>query len=131
MSSINLIMHTTSKVVAEQVLQSTACLGRKDRNLRVRIQLICSCREEQLAAEIHKTSTTTATRLIDTKKFVASDFLPWTHSSFLIWKWSFLIAMRAVSKPPYEGFKKLEDNISENHECPMKIWSSQIRPTNY
>ena len=37
------------KVVAEQVLQSTECLGRKDRNLAVLIQLTCSCQEEQLA----------------------------------------------------------------------------------
>ena len=37
------------KKVAEQVLQSTECLGRKDRNLPVLIQLTCSCQEEQVA----------------------------------------------------------------------------------
>ena len=38
------------RVVAEQVLQSTECPGRKDLNLQVLIQLICSCQEERLAA---------------------------------------------------------------------------------
>ena len=36
-------------MVAEQELQSTECLGRKDRILAELIQLTCSCREEQLA----------------------------------------------------------------------------------
>ena len=31
-------------------------------------------------------------------------------ASFLSWKWSFLIAVRAISKPLYEGFKKIDDN---------------------
>ena len=42
------------KVVAEQELQSTECLERKDRILRELIQLICSCQEVQRAAELHK-----------------------------------------------------------------------------
>ena len=42
------------KVVAEQELQSTECLERKDRILRELIQLICSFREVQRAAELHK-----------------------------------------------------------------------------
>ena len=42
------------KVVAEQDLQSTEYLGRKDRVLAELIQLICSCREVQREAELHK-----------------------------------------------------------------------------
>ena len=38
------------KVVAEQELQSTECLGRKDSILAELIQLTCSCQGEQLAA---------------------------------------------------------------------------------
>ena len=41
-------------VVAEQELQSTECLERKDRILRELIQLFCSCQEVQRAAELHK-----------------------------------------------------------------------------
>ena len=33
---------------------------------------------------------------------------------FLGWKWSFLIAVRAISKPLYEGLKKNEDNINQD-----------------
>ena len=35
-------------------------------------------------------------------------------ASFLGWKWSFLIAVRAISKPLYEGFKKIEDNMDQD-----------------
>ena len=31
-----------------------------------------------------------------------------------VWKWSFLIAVRAISKPLYEGLKKIEDNINQD-----------------
>ena len=34
-------------------------------------------------------------------------------ASFLGWKWSFLMTVRAISKPLYEGFEKIEDNIKE------------------
>ena len=34
-------------------------------------------------------------------------------ASFLSWKWSFLIAVRAISKPLHEGFKKIEDNMNQ------------------
>ena len=61
-----------------------------------------------------QTSTTPVTRLIDTKKFVASDSIPWGQGKFLCWKWSFLNAVCAISKPLYEGFKKIEENMSQN-----------------
>ena len=36
-------------------------------------------------------------------------------ASFLGWKCcSFLIAVHAISKPHYEGFKKIEDNMSQD-----------------
>ena len=35
-------------------------------------------------------------------------------ASFLSWKWSFLIAVRAISKPLYEGFKKIEVNMGQD-----------------
>ena len=37
-----------------------------------------------------------------------------TRQVFPGWKWSFLIAVRAISKPLYEGFKKIEDNMSQD-----------------
>ena len=54
-------------------------------------------------------------------------------ASFLGWKWSFLIAVRAISKPLHEGLKKFEDNM--NQDCRKsrlsnEIWRFQIRPTN-
>ena len=33
-------------------------------------------------------------------------------ASFLGWKWSFLIAVRAICKQHYEGLKKIEDNTN-------------------
>ena len=33
---------------------------------------------------------------------------------FLGWKWSFLIAVRAISKPLHEGLKKIEDNMNQD-----------------
>ena len=30
------------------------------------------------------------------------------------WKWSFFIAVRAISKPLYEGLKKIEDNMNQD-----------------
>ena len=35
-------------------------------------------------------------------------------ASFLGWEWSFLIAVRAISKPLYEGLKKIEDNMNQD-----------------
>ena len=35
-------------------------------------------------------------------------------ASFLGWKWSFLIAVRAISKPLHEGLKQIEDNTHQD-----------------
>ena len=37
-----------------------------------------------------------------------------TWQVFFCWKWSFLIEVRAISKPLYEGLKKIEDNMNQN-----------------
>ena len=37
---------------------------------------------------------------------------PGDKASVLGWKWSFLIAVRAISKPFHEGLKKIEDNMN-------------------
>ena len=37
-----------------------------------------------------------------------------TRQVFLVEKWSFLIAVRAISKPLYEGHKKIEDNMNQD-----------------
>ena len=58
-------------------------------------------------------STATATRLIDTKSLLQVTPFHGDKASFLGWKWSFLIAVRASSKPLYEGLKKIEDNMNQ------------------
>ena len=35
-------------------------------------------------------------------------------ASFLGWKWSFLIAVRAISKPLHEGLKKIGDSMNQD-----------------
>ena len=35
-------------------------------------------------------------------------------ASFLGWKWSFLIAVQAISRTLYEGLKKIEDNMNQD-----------------
>ena len=48
-------------------------------------------------------------------EFVASDAVSWRQGKFFFgWKWSFLIAVRAISKPLYEGLKKIEDNMNQD-----------------
>ena len=56
-------------------------------------------------------STPSVTRLIDTKSLLQVTPCHGDKASFLGTKWSFLIAVRAISKPLYEGLKKMEDNI--------------------
>ena len=86
-------------MVAEQVLQFTdkftECLERKDRILRELIQLICSCR-------------------IDTKSLMQVTPDHGDKASVLGWKWSFLIAVQTISKPLYEGLKKIEDDMNQD-----------------
>ena len=59
-------------------------------------------------------STAPATRLIDTKSLLQVTPYHGDKASFLGWKWSFLIAVRAISKPRYEGLKKIEDNMNQD-----------------
>ena len=61
-----------------------------------------------------QTSTTPVTRLIDTKILLQVTPYHGDKASFLGWKWSFLIAVRAISKPPYEGLKKIENNMKQD-----------------
>ena len=61
-----------------------------------------------------QTSTPSVTRLIDTQSLLQVTPYHGDKASFLGWKWSFLIAVRAISKPLYEGFKKIEDNINQD-----------------
>ena len=44
------------------------------------------------------------TMLIDTKSLLQVTPYHGDKASFIGWKWSFLIAVRAISKPLYEGF---------------------------
>ena len=106
---------------AEQELQSTECLGRKDRILAELIQLTCSCQEGATGSSRMPTteqstpqSTAPETRLIDTKRLLQVTPYHGDKVSFLGWRWSFLIAVRAIWKPLYEGLKKIEDNMNQD-----------------
>ena len=59
-------------------------------------------------------STATVTRLIDTKSLLQKIPYYGDKATFLGWKWSFLIALRAISKPLCEGLKKIEDNMNQD-----------------
>ena len=59
-------------------------------------------------------STAPVTCLIDTKSLLQVTPYHGDKASFLGWKWSFLIAVRAISKPLYEGLKKIEYNINQD-----------------
>ena len=61
-----------------------------------------------------QTSTPSVTRLNDTKSLLQVTPYHGDKASFLGWKWSFMIAVRAISKPLNEGFKKIEDNINQD-----------------
>ena len=55
-----------------------------------------------------------STRIIDTKSLLQLTPYHGDKASFLGWTWSFLIAVRAISKPLHEGFKKIEDNTNQD-----------------
>ena len=59
-------------------------------------------------------STAPVTRLIDTKSLLQVTPCHGDKASFLGWKWSFLIAVRTISEPLYEGLKKIEDNMNQD-----------------
>ena len=84
------------KVVAERVLQSTECLGRKDRNLAALIQLTCKLPRGATGSGRQQSTPQSAapvTRLIDTKSLLQVTPYHGDKASFLGWKWSFLIAV--------------------------------------
>ena len=54
------------------------------------------------------------TRLNDMKSLLQVTPYRGDKASFLGWKWSFLIAVRAISEPLYEGLKKIEDNMNQD-----------------
>ena len=59
-------------------------------------------------------STAPVTRLIDTKRLLQVTPYHGDKASFLGWKWSSVSAVRAMSKPLYEGLKKIEDNLNQD-----------------
>ena len=59
-------------------------------------------------------STALVTRLIDAKSLLQVTPYHGDKASFLGWKWSFLIGVRAISKPLYEGLKRIEDNMNQD-----------------
>ena len=66
-------------MVAEPVLQSTECLGRKDRNLAELIQLTCSCQELAVVESSRHSTSNTFDRH---EEFVASDSISWRQGKF-------------------------------------------------
>ena len=59
-------------------------------------------------------STAPVTRLIDTRSLLQVTPYHGDKARFLDWKLSFSIAVRAFSKPLYEGLKKIEDNMNQD-----------------
>ena len=101
------------KAVAEQVLQSSECLGRKNRNLAVLIQPpgVAKRSNWQWSRAVGTTIDSTSNTFDRHEEFVASDSISWRQGK---WKWSFLIAVRAIKKPLYEGLQKIEDNMNQD-----------------
>ena len=88
----------------------SSCRGRKDRiHLQLPRGATGSSREQSIPQ-----STAPVTRLIDTKSLMQVTPYHGDVASFLGWKWSFLIAVRAISKPVDEGLKKIEDNMNQD-----------------
>ena len=65
------------------------------------------------SAELHKRQRPLS-RLLDTKSLLQMTPYHGHKASFLGWKWSFLIAVRAISTPLVKGFKKIEDNMNQD-----------------
>ena len=63
-----------------------------------------------------QTSTTPVTCLIDTKSLLQVTPYRGDKASFLSRRWSCLIAVRAISKPLHEGFKKIENNMNQEFQ---------------
>ena len=77
-------------------------------------------------------STAPVTRLIDTKSLLQVTPYHGHKASFLGWKWFFLIAVRAISKPLYEGLKKIEDNMNQDfRKSPLSIEDLELSDQAY
>ena len=75
-------------------------------------------------------STAPVACLIDTKSLLQVTPYRGDKASFLGWKWSFLVAVRAISKPLYGGLKKIEDTMNQDFRkfrLSNEIWSFRIR----
>ena len=55
-------------------------------------------------------------RGFDTKSLLQVNPHHGDKTSFLGWKWSFVIAVRAISKPLYEGLKNIKDNMNQDFQ---------------
>jgi len=53
-------------------------------------------------------------RLIDTKSLLHLNPYNGDKSSFLAWKWSFLVAVRAIDPRLHEALKRVEDNVTQD-----------------
>ena len=47
---------------------------------------------------------------------------------FLVTEWSFLVAVRAIRKPLYEGLKKIEDNINQDFRK-SRLFTGDLEPS--
>ena len=59
-------------------------------------------------------STAPVACLIDTKSLLQVTPYRGDKASFLGWKWSFLVAVRAISKPLYGGLKKIQHSVNQD-----------------
>ena len=104
------------KVVAAQVLQSTECLGRKDRNLPVLLQLSAVAKRsnwQQLNADCRAVDTTidsTCNTFVRHEEFVASDSMSWRPGKF---SWLEMVFLEC-SASNQQTTKKMEDNMNQD-----------------
>ena len=102
------------EMVAEVELQSTECLGRKDRILAELIQLTCSCQEEQLAAvecrrqrAVDTTIDSTSNTFDRHEEFVASDAISWRQGKF---SWLEIVLLDCSTSNQQTTFWRTQEN---------------------
>ena len=115
---INTVFNTYNiKVVAEQESQSTGMSGTEGQDLGgtdpIDLQLPRGATGSSRKQSTPQ-STAPVTRLVDTKSLLQVTPYHGDKAGFLGLKWSFLTAVRAISKPLYEGLKNIEDNINQD-----------------
>ena len=102
------------------MLQSTECLGRKDRNLLVLtdpidLSVVAKRSDWQQSRAVDTTIDSTSNTFDRHEEFVASDSISQREGKFfLVGNGFFLIALRAISKPLFEGLKKIEDSMNQD-----------------